>query len=356
MVQAGEIRIGIVGAGEVTRRRHIPGFLAIPGVKLTAVCNRRRESAARIAREFGIPKIHDVWENLVADDSIDAVLIGAWPYVHCAITLEALDHGKHVLTQARMAMNAREAQRMLDRSRELPQLTTMVVPSPYGLVGEAYMKKLLADGYIGGLRELHVTHLSDMYASKSTPLSWRQIAKYSGFNMLYLGILHESVIRWTPPVETVFAHTSRIVPNRVNPETGETVKVGIADSVRVLTEQKGGSAGLYRMSGVVRHEHEMSAVLFGSRGTLRYDFATETMAGAKAGESALAPLPIPADLRGGWSVEADFIAAIRGEKQVTHTDFLTGARYMQFTEAAARSSRHGRPVALPLSEFSNPSL
>ena len=68
------------------------------------------------------------------------------------------------------------------------------------------------------------------------------------------------------------------------------------------------------------------------------------------------PLPIPDDLRGGWRVEDDFVAAIRGERPVTHTDFETGVRYMQFTEAVARSSRHQVPVTLPLKEFSNPSL
>ena len=58
-------------------------------------------------------------------------------------------------------------------------------------------------------------------------------------------------------------------------------------------------------------------------------------------------MPIPEELRGGWQVEADFIAAIRGERPVTHTDFATGVRYMQFTEAVARSSRHQSPVTLP---------
>ncbi len=160
-----DIRIGVVGAGEVTRKRHIPGFLSIPGVKLVGVCNRRRESSARVAREFDIPQIYDAWEDLVCDERINAVVIGAWPYLHCGITLEAFDHGKHVLTQARMAMNAREAQRMLDRSRELPHLAAMVVPSPYGLAGEAYMRRLLSEGFLGKLREIHAYYLSDVYAS-----------------------------------------------------------------------------------------------------------------------------------------------------------------------------------------------
>ena len=52
----------------------------------------------------------------------------------------------------------------------------------------------------------------------------------------------------------------------------------------------------------------------------------------------------------------ELVAAIREGRAVTHTDFLTGVRYMQFTEAVARSSRHQSPVTLPLKEFSNPSL
>ena len=161
---SGEIRIGIVGAGHITRSRHFPGFKALPGVRITAVCNRRRESARRVASEFDIPKVHGSWEELVSDPTVDAVVIGAWPYLHCPVTLAAFDAGKHVLTQARMAMNAREAQRMLDRSLESPRLTAMIVPSPYGLAGDAFMRSLIESGYLGQLREIHVHSMSDQLA------------------------------------------------------------------------------------------------------------------------------------------------------------------------------------------------
>src|SRR5262245_16457321 len=117
--RSGEIRLAIIGAGQITRTRHLPGFRAIPGVRIVGVCNQRRESAARVAREFSIPKVYGSWEAVVEDPAVDAILIGAWPNVHCPVTLAAFDAGKHVLTQARMAMNAREAQRMYDRSREV---------------------------------------------------------------------------------------------------------------------------------------------------------------------------------------------------------------------------------------------
>ncbi len=310
----------------------------------------------RIASEFDIPKVHGSWEELVADPNVDAVVIGAWPYLHCPVTLAAFDAGKHVLTQARMAMNAREAQRMLDRSLELPRLTAMIVPSPYGLAGDAFMRSLIASGYLGKLREVHVHSLSDVLADAETPMGWRQITKYSGFNMLTLGIVYETVLRWVAPATRVLAYASKVVRDRFDPEQGKRTKVGTPDSVQVVTTQSDGSCGVYRFSGVVWNDTSMGVALYGDEGTLIYDLLRDEIRGGKRGAGSLEPIPIPDSKRASWRVESDFIAAIRGERPVTRTDFTTGVRYMQFTEAVARSSRHQVPVTLPLREFSNPSL
>jgi predicted dehydrogenase len=355
-MDSSEIRIGIIGAGQITRTRHLPGFRLLSGVRVVGVCNRRRETAARVAREFEIPKVYSNWEDLIADTEVDAVVIGAWPYLHCPVTLAALDAGKHVLTQARMAMNAREAQRMLDRSLESPRLATMIVPSPYGLTGEATIRSLIDSGWLGALREVHVHGLNDQLADVEAPLGWRQMTRYSGFNMLNLGILYETVLRWVPPAKRVMAYASKIIPYRHDVEQEKKVRVGTPDSVQVLTTQEDGSCGVYRLSGVVWHDAALGVALYGSEGTLIYDLLRDEIRGARRQEAGLHPIPIADALRGGWQVEADFIAAIRGERPVTRTDFATGVRYMQFTEAVARSSRHQVPVSLPLREFSNPSL
>jgi predicted dehydrogenase len=355
-MSSGDLRIAVIGAGQIARTRHLPGFQALPGVKVVGVCNRHRESAARVAREFNIPKVYGTWEHVIEDEGVDAVVIAAWPYLHCPVTLAAIDAGKHVLTEARMAMNAREAQRMFDYAHEHPQVTAMVVPSPYGLTGDAYIRALIHGGLLGTLREVHVTGFSNSLANPKAPLGWRQMTKYSGFNMLTLGILYETVLRWTPPANRVMAYALRFIPKRIDPETNEPTRVGTADSVHVLTTQEDGSVGTYRLSGVVLHNNHMMVELYGSDGTLVYDLTKDEIRGARRKDVALERLTIPEKLLGGWRVEADFVAAIRGERPVTHTDFATGVRYMQFTEAVARSSRHQSPVLLPLREFSNPSL
>jgi predicted dehydrogenase len=350
------VRIGIVGAGAITRSRHFPGFAAIPGVQVVAVCNKHRASSSAVAREFGIPRVFGAWEALVEDESVDAVVIGAWPYLHAPVTLAALGAGKHVLTQARMAMNAREAQHMLDRSREFPNLVAMVVPSPYGLTGDAFIRKLIADGFLGQMREVHVTGMTQDLADPESPLGWRQRARFSGFNMLTLGILHETALRWTSPPTRVIALASKLIPERPDPKTKGLAAVGTPDSVQVLTINEDGSRGIYRFSGVTWHGPGLIIEMYGSEGTIVYNLTRDEILAARRGEPALRPMPVPDESRGGWQVEAEFIGAIRGQNPVVHTDFATGVRYMQFTEAVARSSRHQIPVDLPLTEFSNPSL
>src|SRR5947209_15155475 len=150
------IRIGLIGAGANTRLRHIPGLRAVEGVELAAVCNRRPESTRAAAQEFKIARTYAQWEQLVADPNLDAVVIGTWPYLHCPITIAALQAGKHVLTEARMSMNAAEAHHMLAAARQHPELVTQIVPSPFGLKGNVLVRRLLAEGYLGDLREVHV--------------------------------------------------------------------------------------------------------------------------------------------------------------------------------------------------------
>ncbi|MEX0714308.1 MAG: Gfo/Idh/MocA family oxidoreductase [Pirellulales bacterium] len=347
------IRAGIVGLGGNCRLRHVPGLMACADVQIAAVCNRRPESTLAAAAEFNIPKTYDRWNDLVADPDLDAVLIGTWPYLHCPITLAALEAGKHVLVEARMAMNAREARAMLAASQAHPELVCQVVPSPFGLLADRVVRQLVDSGYLGELREVVVLGASDVLADRQAPLSWRQVSTFSGLNMLTLGILHETLIRWVADPVSVLAQVHAFTAERLDPVTGMPVRVGTPDSVQALTVLDGGARGIYHVSGVTRFGPGSQIHLYGSQGTLKYELAPhDCLSGAERGESQLREIPVPPEQQYGWHVEEEFIAAIRSGRQVEFTDFATGVRYMEFTEAVARSAASGRAVELPLAETS----
>lgn len=347
------VRVGIVGAGANTRERHIPGFRALPGVEIVGVVNRTPDSTARAAAELGIPRTFSSWQDLVADPAIDAVCIGTWPYLHCDVSCAALAAGKHVLTEARMARNAAEAHRMLAASRAQPELVAQIVPSPFGLGHDDYVRQLLERNYLGELRELVLIGADASWWDYSKPLHWRQDADLSGYNVLTLGILHETALRWAPPPVRVFAQTALFEPLRPHPTEQRNATVTVPDSVQVLTQLANGGRGLYHFSGVDLLGPGLQVHLYGSGGTIKLQMnaGREEVYCGRLGDAELRKLELPESERGGWRVEAEFIGAIRGHEKVRYTDFATGVKYMEFVEAVARSAAANAPIALPLAEF-----
>lgn len=343
------IRIGFVGAGGNTRTRHLPGFQAIPGVELAGVVNRTPESGKLVAAEFGIPRVFPDWQTLVSDPGIDAICIGTWPNMHCEVACAALAAGKHVLTEARLSRNAVEAQRMLAASRSHPGLVAQVVPSPFGLVQDQFVRNLIEGRYLGTLREVVVIGADDTFWDHTELVHWRQDAEISGLNMLTLGILHETVSRWIPPTLRVFAQTKLFEPRRPALDSYGLVETTVPDSAQIVTQIEGGARGIYHFSGITLFGPGKQIHLYGSLGTIKYLMSPkEELWCGRAGDEAMRLIDIPAEQRGSWRVEAEFVGAIRGEERVRLNDFATGVRYMEFTEAVARSAALNLPVDLPL--------
>jgi predicted dehydrogenase len=340
------VRIGFVGAGNNTRVRHIPGFKKIPSVELISVANRSRASSEKVAAELGITKVYDSWQELVRADDIDAVCIGTWPYKHCEITLAALEAGKHVLTEARMAMNVAEGRAMLAAARKHPELVTQIVPGPPTLEVDSTIESLLASGYLGKLLSLELNVLQG-FVDLTAPLHWRQDKTLSGYNILSMGIWVECIQRWLGLPAKVMATGLTSVAERRD-ATGQLKPVTVPDHVDILATWGGGAVGHLRFSAVAGLAPPIELWLYGTEGTLRYTPENRKLYGGQRKDKALAEIVIPPEKRIGWRVEEEFIGAIRGKEKVTRTSFEQGVLYMEFTEAVARSMEEGRAIALPL--------
>jgi predicted dehydrogenase len=335
------IRVGFVGAGNNTRRHHIPKLRAQPGVELVTVANRSPASSERVAKEFGIPRVAADWREVVESRDVDAVCIGTWPYMHAEVTIAALERGKHVLCEARMGMNAAEGRRMLDAARRAPNLVAQLVPAPQTLEVDSTLQRLLAEGYAGDVLAVELQAAQGRFVEPDAPLHWRQDIALSGHNILNMGIWYEAMMRWLGPARRVMTMAKVAVPRRRD-ESGAWRDVHVPDHVDILAELKSGAVAHYRFSAVTALAPPNEAWIFGTEGTLRLEADARRVSGGRRGDKELAEILIPADQWIGWRVEEEFVNAIRGREKITRTGFEDGVRYMEFTDAVSRSAASGQ--------------
>ncbi len=338
------LRMGIIGCGGICRERHVPGFRKLPGVELVALCNRSQASGEAAARTCGIPAVEASPEALIKRPDLDAVVIGTWPYRHKALSVAALEAGKHVFCQARMAMDLAEAEAMCAVARKAGRVA-MLCPVPIGLKYDATVTRLLREGVLGELRLVCVTSLSDAFLEAETPVNWRKEARFSGLNMHTFGMYVEVMHRWFGPTRTVTALAQTFTVERPAPD-GDRVTVRIPDQYLVASETVSGVPVQYTFSTVAAHPGDQ-VMIHGTKGTLRYDVADDVMFLAPRGGdfAELAVRPEDAYDVAHWRVEADFVAAIR-EGAEYHPNFEDGRRYMQVVQAAHDAVQGGRRITL----------
>ncbi|SIS49945.1 Gfo/Idh/MocA family protein [Alicyclobacillus vulcanalis] len=111
------VRFGILGCADIAVRKLIPGILASETAELYAVASRDRAKAEEVANRFGARRAYGSYDELLEDPNVDAVYIPLPNHLHKPWTLKAAARGKHVLCEKPLALDAREAQEMVDACR-----------------------------------------------------------------------------------------------------------------------------------------------------------------------------------------------------------------------------------------------
>ena len=334
-----KLRIGFIGAGANTRKMHIPGFQKLENVELHVVANRSIESAEKVAKRDGIARVAVNWQEVVQDPSVDAICIGTWPYLHAEATIAALEKGKHVLCEARMASNLEEAKRMKAAADAHPDLVAQIVPAPFSLDFDATIRDMIRQGDIGNLLEVRVVHTGGQSADPDAPMTWRQDIALSGKNILSMGIMHEIVERWVEDdPKWLLADGAIFKDERFYPDQPKVTKVEIPDSLSVLGRLgQSGARLVYHFSSVESGKPRMEFRLNGSKGALRFDAFQSKLFYSEAGSTEEKKITLSREQSRGWQVESDFVRSIREGKPVERTSFEQGIRYMTFTELVSQS-------------------
>ena len=110
------LKIGMIGTNFISDD-FCAAAAQVPGAELSAVYSRKQETGDAFAARHGIPQVYTDYDEFL-DSGLDAVYVASPNFAHCAQTLKALNHKKHVLCEKVMAVNEQEVRSMIDCARQ----------------------------------------------------------------------------------------------------------------------------------------------------------------------------------------------------------------------------------------------
>jgi len=215
------IRVAIVGCGRISDLHQL-GYRGRQDARIVAVCDTNKAHAKKKAKEWGVDRVYSDYKQVLEDKDVDVVELLTPHHLHCPMTVQAAQAGKHISVQKPMALSAAEADLMIAAAEKagvvLRVYETFVYYAP-----AMRAKDLIDAGEIGEVQavRMHVNSGSGA-TSWNVPLSawlWRFNEKQCGGGPLvfdhgyhlfslgyYLGGPVEKVFAWidqTPVKEAV---------------------------------------------------------------------------------------------------------------------------------------------------------
>lgn len=194
------LSIGIIGIGNISRA-HLAAYLEFPDeVRIVGLADidPAKAEAARAAHGLDGPdgaRVYDTAGAMLAAEDLDLVSIATPPGTHCALTVEALKAGVHVIVEKPMAPSLEECDRMLDAQRRSGRLLSVVAQNRFR-DDLAQLKAVLETGRIG--RIAHARIASAWWRGRSYyDLWWRGTwASEGGGPTLNHAIHHLDLTLW----------------------------------------------------------------------------------------------------------------------------------------------------------------
>jgi predicted dehydrogenase len=186
-----KVRWGVLGTAKIALAKVVPAMQRSPWCEIVAIASRNLAKAKAAARELNIAKAYGSYEELLADESIDAVYNPLPNHLHVPYTIKAAEAGKHVLCEKPIALNADEARTLLavrERTGMRIQEAFMVRTHPQWLE----TRRLIQTGRIGTLRS--ITGFFNYF--NADPANIRNHLEFGGGALMDIGCYPITISRW----------------------------------------------------------------------------------------------------------------------------------------------------------------
>jgi predicted dehydrogenase len=249
---------GLIGAGDIARRRVAPAMRDSPVSELVAVSRARADLAGAFAAEFGARRSYAQWQDLVVDTDLNGVYVATPVDVHAEQTIAAAESGKHVLCEKPMAMTAAECDRMIAACRANGvTLGVAYYRRFYPAILRA--KAIVESGEIGTPVFAQMAALEWFDADRTHPRAWLlDRSRAGGGPMMDFGCHRlEVLVHLFGRVRRVSALTANVVFDRE-----------VEDTAAAILEFDSGPCATVAVSHGVRDRQDTLDV-FGTRGSIR---------------------------------------------------------------------------------------
>jgi len=293
------VNIALIGAGAVSDYHHVPGIRLDPRARLTAVCDTSRDVVNRRCNDWGCELGSTDYEKICADPRIDAVIIATPNCTHRPIAMAAAAHGKHVVCEKPLGLNAGEVRQMYQACRDagvvhMTAFTYRFAPSM------RYLRQLLRTGELGQPRHFRSQRFLDL---PETSWGWRQYKDQAGAGDLFDMTIHriDFAIDLLGPLRRVCGAVARYAARDVTGDGQPCLPSEVDDWSALIGEFDSGAVGVwegttvakgYRMGGFGHEWAEVNA----SQGSAVYRLhEPHTLWLGRTGED-LAPHDVPEEL------------------------------------------------------------
>ncbi|HEX7334345.1 MAG TPA: Gfo/Idh/MocA family oxidoreductase [Pyrinomonadaceae bacterium] len=186
-----KVRWGILSTANIALAKVIPAMQRSPWCEITAIASRDLTKAKRAAAQLNIPHAYGSYEELLADNNVEAIYNPLPNHLHVPWTVKAAEAGKHVLCEKPIALSAGEARTLIDirdRTGMRIQEAFMVRTHPQWLE----TRRLIHAGRIGSLRS--ITCLFSYI--NSDPTNIRNQLDLGGGALMDIGCYPITISRW----------------------------------------------------------------------------------------------------------------------------------------------------------------
>lgn len=191
-MKTGKVRFGVLSTAKIGVQKVIPAMQMGKLCSVTAIASRDKARARQTADELQIPNAYGSYEELLADNEVDAVYIPLPNHMHVPWSIKSLEAGKHVLCEKPIGLTEDEARDLIEAAGKFPDLKIM----------EAFMyrhhprwqkaKELVDNGTIGTLKVIH----SFFSYFNDDPNNIRNIAEIGGGSLMDIGCYSISLSRF----------------------------------------------------------------------------------------------------------------------------------------------------------------